>query len=244
MRGRRRGIGVPYGAVQGGGMAPPRAGTARPPAQGAPPRTAVRRRLAPQGGVSVRASASPPAAVLGLARRGHGTAERRGRSGEPARSGSAGDLMINSRRRWLRLVSGSSCWPAAARGGRRVPPSLQGRGRRGGSPFSPLLTGALRFAAASWQPQGQSGTLLGTVWHCPYFLNSQCNFVGVGTKYLFLIRSSGRRVFALLSFSTLTKRWQERITEIGPCFFQRTELSVGWMFSLITATSTVLINSR
>lgn len=75
MRGWWRGIGVPYGAVQGGDTAPPRAGTARPLAQGAPPRTAARRRPAPQGGVSVPASASPPAAVLGLARRGQGTAE-------------------------------------------------------------------------------------------------------------------------------------------------------------------------
>lgn len=140
MRGRQRGTGVPYGAVQGGGMAPLRAGTARPPrglrlARG--PEAAVGRR---RGGLSVRACACPPAAVLGQARRGQGTAEGRGGSAEPARSGSAGDLMINSRRRWLRLVSGSSSWSAAAkaRGGRGVPAPLQGRRRpRRLSWFSP-----------------------------------------------------------------------------------------------------------
>lgn len=59
--------------------------------------------------------------------RGRGTAEGLGGSGEPARSGSAEDLMINSRRRWLSLVSGSSSWQAASPRGR------QGGGG-GGSP--------------------------------------------------------------------------------------------------------------
>lgn len=91
MRGRQRGTGVPYGAVQGGDLAAERAGTARPP-RGSASLRARRRRW--QGGISVPSSASPPAAVLGQARRGQGTAEDRGCSGEPASSGSAGDLMI------------------------------------------------------------------------------------------------------------------------------------------------------
>lgn len=107
-------------------MAPPRAGTARPRAGTARPPGGLRLARGPQaalgrlrGGLSVPVSAFPPAAVLGQARRGRGTAEGRGGSGEPARSGSAGDLMINPRRRWLGLVSGSSSWPGAAAGSPR-----------------------------------------------------------------------------------------------------------------------------
>lgn len=59
--------------------------------------------------------ASPPTAVLsragGARPRGDSAwLEAPGGSGEPARSESAGYLMINCRRRWLSLVSGSSSW--------------------------------------------------------------------------------------------------------------------------------------
>ena len=62
-----------------------------------------------RGGVPVPASRLPArrGAQSGwslLAGKGRGMAEGPGGSGEPAGSGSAGDLMINSRRRWLSLV--------------------------------------------------------------------------------------------------------------------------------------------
>lgn len=150
-------------------------------------------------------------------------------------------LMINCRRPWLRLESGAD----------------SGRGRPQGplvpsGPKAALLVlpsgGGRRALCASQLPpdsrRASGGTLLGTLCHCPYFLNSQSNFVGDGAKHLHCVHSSGGRVFALLHFSMLTERWQERITERGPCFFQRTKLSVEWKSSLIVAMSTVLISSH
>lgn len=139
---------------------------------------------------------------------------------------------------------------------------LARRGRGTGRPQGPLVPSGEKAAAEAplvllscggrrVTPQlppdsrnASRGTLLGTICHCLYFLICQCNVVGDGTKHFRFVYSSGRRVFALLHFSTLTERWQEKISESGPCFFQRTKLSVGWKFSLITATSTVLINSH